>query len=479
MKKGSRVRGRITASIVVPVVVVAGVGGYAVADAYDVVPGWITNQPVPVEPAPFKTAQAVTTEAPRASAVSEMNETAPLPAASALQSLAQDLRDDDRTGESTNVSVIDLLTGETLVDLDAADPQVPASTTKLLTGVAAVAGLGPEFTMTTSVAWDASSRTLTLIAGGDMMLAADAGHGGTEDTPNGWAGMADLADAVVAGVGADTLESGPVRVTVDDSEFEAPAVNPEWPQYALDLGYVAAASGLAVNVARMTDEHFAPRFEDPSLAAGDVFVERLAERGVESGDATRAKVGSGADVVASVESAPLDQVVTLLEQESDNTVSEIVSLVHAGEMGKPTTAEGAAEATTEQLAGLGVDVTGLELYDGAGFSENNRISPLHLTETVRGAFANEATAEVLDWLPIAALEGTLDGRFHDTDAAGQMRAKTGSLTGVTTLAGAVQTADGRWLAYATLLDGMPYGQAQPKAALDEFLIALAQCGCEG
>ncbi|WP_062077832.1 D-alanyl-D-alanine carboxypeptidase/D-alanyl-D-alanine endopeptidase [Demequina globuliformis] len=459
--------------------IIAGVGGYAVADAYDLVPGWITNQPLPVEPAPFLTASAVEVQAPRASAVTEVTETAPLPSRQAVQALAQELRDDDRTGDSTNVSVVDLLTGEVIADLGADDPQVPASTTKLLTSVAAVSALGPDYAMSTSVRWDEASRTLTLVAGGDMMLAADAGHGGAEDSPNGWAGMGDLADVAVAQVGVDALASGPVRVTVDDSAFEGPAVNPEWPQYALDVGYVAAASGLAVDVARMTDEHYAPRFEDPSLAAGDVFVDRLAERGVEAGDVTRARAEGTAEEVAVVHGAPLSAVSTLLLQESDNTIAEIVSLVHAREVGEDTTAEGAAKATIGELAAMGVDTSGLELFDGAGFSENNRISPHHLTSATRAAVASDNVADLLDWLPIAAMEGTLDGRYLDSDAAGQMRAKTGSLTGVTTLAGAVQTADGRWLAFATLADGMPYGQERPKAALDEFVTALAQCGCEG
>ncbi|MDE0573666.1 D-alanyl-D-alanine carboxypeptidase/D-alanyl-D-alanine-endopeptidase [Demequina sp. B12] len=469
----------MTVGILVPALVVVGVGGYAVADAYDIVPGWVTAAPIPPSPAPFLSAQPVTAASPQASAVTEVSDTAPMPDASAVQELAQALRDDARTGESTNVSVIDLLTGETIVDLDATDTQVPASTTKLLTAVAAVAELGPDYTMTTSVAWDATTRTLTLIAGGDMMLAADAGHGGAEASPNGWAGMGDLTDAVVSAVGEDVLTSGAIRVEVDDSVFEAPAINPEWPQYALDVGYVAPASGLAVNVARKTDEHYAPRFEDPSLAAGDVFVGRLTERGIDAGAASRAEEPTTASAIASVEGAPLWLVSQLLLEESDNTVSEIVSLVHALEVGKPTTAEGAAAATIAALKNMGVNVSGLKLYDGAGFSENNRISPLHLADTVRLAYAHDATADILDWLPISALTGTLDARMIDTSAAGQVRAKTGSLTGVTTLAGAIQTADGRWLAFATLMDGMPYGQDRPKAALDEFLVALAQCGCEG
>ncbi|WP_082093399.1 D-alanyl-D-alanine carboxypeptidase/D-alanyl-D-alanine endopeptidase [Demequina sediminicola] len=478
-------RARVAVGVVLPAIVLAGLGGYAVADAYDVVPGFITAEPIPPEPAPFLTAAPALAAAPEEGVVSPISADAPLPDAATVQKFAQELRDDERTGKSTNVSVIDLLTGETLADLGATDIQVPASTTKLLTAIAAVTDMGPDYTTTTSVNWDETTRTLTLVAGGDMMLAADAGHGGAEESPNGWAGMGDLADAVVDSLGSATVEAGPVTVAVDDFLFEAPAVNPEWPQYALDLGYVAPASGVAVDVARTTDEHYAQRYPDPSVAAADVLAERLAERGVtveaatEDDFTTRAAASAASVEVASVESAPLSAVVRLLLEESDNTVSEIVSLVHALEVGKPSTAAGAAAATQETLAGMGVNTAGLTLYDGAGFSENNRITPLQLSSATAAAVAAQPTADLLDWMPISALTGTLNARMHETPAAGQVRAKTGSLTGVTTLAGAIQTADGRWLAFAVLMDGMDYGQTQPQAALDEFLVALAECGCEG
>jgi D-alanyl-D-alanine carboxypeptidase/D-alanyl-D-alanine-endopeptidase (penicillin-binding protein 4) len=63
-------------------------------------------------------------------------------------------------------------------------------------------------------------------------------------------------------------------------------------------------------------------------------------------------------------------------------------------------------------------------------------------------------------------------------AAGVMRAKTGSLTGVTSLAGIISTAEGRLLTFAILADGMPYGQDRPRDAFDDFLLALTQCGCD-
>ena len=71
----------------------------------------------------------------------------------------------------------------------------------------------------------------------------------------------------------------------------------------------------------------------------------------------------------------------------------------------------------------------------------------------------------------------MSGRYRDTWAAGVLRAKTGSLTGVTTIAGAVQTPQGRWLWFSVMFDGMAYGQARPQAAADVLLQGLAQWDC--
>ena len=471
-------RGKVIAGILVPVLVVGGAGAYAVADAHDVVPGLITAEPEPQAPAPFLTAQPYGPVAAPGSIVADVSTDAPQPSASAVQELAERVRADDRTGESTNVSVIDALTGEVYADVDAADVQVPASTTKLLTAVGAIATLGPDYRMTTSLSWDAPSRTLTLIAGGDMLLAADAGHQGAGDDANGWAGLGDLIDLAIESQGAE-LVSGPVTIAVDDTAFAADPVNPDWPQYALDLGYVAPASGLAVDIARMTDEHYAQRYDDPSLAAGEQLAAVALDRGLQvEGEVAHAAAPAGAVDAAAVEGAPLSEVAFLLLRDSDNTIAEVVSLVHALETDRATTPDGAAAATIAGLAAIGAPTSGLELHDGAGFSTRNRIAPVHLSGAIVAALEAPATADLLDWLPLGGLEGTVATRYAGTAAAGEVRAKTGSLTGVTALAGTVQTADGRLLAFAILADGMPYGQDRPRAAFDELVLALAGCGCE-
>jgi D-alanyl-D-alanine carboxypeptidase/D-alanyl-D-alanine-endopeptidase (penicillin-binding protein 4) len=475
------VRSKVWAGILTPVVVLGGVGAYAWADANDIVPGVLTTEVAAGPPAPFITAEPVAAATAPPIAIEDLDPTAPLPSSAKVNALAKKLRDDDRTGKSTNVAVVDYLTGEYIGGISGDDGQVPASTTKLLTAAAALHALGPDSTTTTSVTWEPSTATLTLVAGGDMMLAAGEGHHGIGhegelDQANGWAGLGDLSHLVREALG--DAAAGEVNVVVDDSAFPGPAWPEEWPEYARTSGYAAPVTGLAVNVARIEGDGYGPRYDDPSLQAGKQFAAALEDDGFTVGDVTRAEDPTTADVIAEVESAPLSLVSEYLLAVSDNTISEVTGRVLALKTGAKVNPPGTASATIAQLRDMGVDTTGLALFDAAGFSENNRISPMHLATTVVASRTDPNTVDIVNYLPLGALEGTVAKRYIDTSAAGYVRAKTGSLTGVTTLAGIVTTADGRVLAFAALADGMPYGQAQPKAAIDEFVEALSDCGCQ-
>jgi len=473
----------VWAAVLVPTLAVAAIGGYAWADANDLTPGILTNSPLPSPQPPLLTASPLAVASPSAGPVGPVLESAPLPWPDAVQALAQALRDDKRTGDSTNVLVVDYTTGTVLASLDGGDAQVPASSTKLLTAVAALEALGPDYTFDTAVRWDQAAARLTLVAGGDLMLASGHGHGGTtldaegEVEANGWAGIADLGDQI-----ASTVPVGAVTVAVDTSDFPGPSYPAAWPSYPLTMGYAGRVEGIAINIGKkdgVPASEYGARDKEPALRALEALAADLRDRGYDVTVAGKASGASGSEEVARVASAPLSAVVTEFLRYSDNTVAEQTARVLGLEVGGAATPAGAASATAETLGSLGVPVDGLQLYDGAGFSDKNRVAPATLVGSLTAARTAPHLSQLLTYLPLSGLEGTVNKRFRGTPAAGFLRAKTGSLTGVTALAGVVTTADGRQLAFATLLDGMPYGQARPIAAIDEFVNALAQCGCAG
>lgn len=454
-------------------------GGYLVADAADIVPGWITDSPLPPSPEPFPdVAAVVAVEAP--GVVKGADPDAAMPSAEAVAALAARLRDDPRMGTSTGISVVDIETGEVLAAVRADDPQVPASNVKVLTAVATLDALGPDRPLRTSLMWSGApeadgTAVITLVAGGDVLLAAERGHGSIVGGANAYAGLADLADLAVTAL----ADAGVTKVAlrVDDHAFVGPGINPRWPWYAIGQGYVAPATGLAVDAGALTDEPYPPRHSDPSIQAAGVLSARLMERGIDVSSQARGIAPNGAVELAGVDSAPMWLVLRHMLLASDNTVAEQLVMVLALESGRVgSVAQGSAEVLS-RLEALGVDTTGVRLDDGSGFSASNRISPEVLTALIVTLAGDPQLDDLLEWLPIASLRGTLHDRFVGTEGAGTVRAKTGSLSGVTSLSGTIVTVDGRWIAFSVLADGMATGQEKPRAAVDEFIAALAACGC--
>jgi D-alanyl-D-alanine carboxypeptidase/D-alanyl-D-alanine-endopeptidase (penicillin-binding protein 4) len=204
--------------------------------------------------------------------------------------------------------------------------------------------------------------------------------------------------------------------------------------------------------------------------------------GLQPGAVVTGTAPAGAQELGKVESAPMVRLVEFMLMESDNVLADILARQVALAKGQPASFEGGATAMRAVLEELNLPVTGYGLVDGSGFSRNDRLSPALLT-TLLAAAARSDRADlhgIFGGLPVAGYSGTLTGRFtrpqEGSGAAGMVRAKTGTLTGVNSLAGIVVDADGRTLAFAFMADQTTDA---PKAvvALDRVAAALAACGC--
>ena len=124
-------------------VVVLAAAGYATADAYDVVPGVVTLAPPVPDPLPFPTAPGAVEPPPVQRALGDLDPQVPLPEAGQLQALVDALAADARLGPHVGVTVVDQLTGEVLASHAPDEGLVPASTAKVVTGIAALTALDP------------------------------------------------------------------------------------------------------------------------------------------------------------------------------------------------------------------------------------------------------------------------------------------------------------------------------------------------
>lgn len=455
-------------------VVVLAAGGYATADAYDVAPGIVTLAPPVPDPLPFPTAPGAVEPAALQRALGDLDAQVPLPAAGQVQALVDALVIDPRLGPVVGVTVVDQLTGEVLGAHLPDAGRVPASTAKLLTGVAALTALDPAATLATRVV-RVDDGTIALVGGGDMLLAAGAGD---PTATHGRAGLGDLAGRTAAALALQGATS--VRLLVDDSLFSGPAVSPAWDPANVGEGFVAPVTALAVDVGRLREGEYAPRSTDPSMQAAKVFAQRLAELGVTvQGDPARTSAADGAEL-ARVESAPVVDVVHYFLETSDNSITEVVSRLVALDAGLPASFDGGTQAVLRQVSTLGVDVTGARLADASGLGDGSLLSPTLLADLVRLTAdpAHPFLRDVAVGMPVAGLSGTLSDRFTQSDARGLVRAKTGSLPGVTSLAGTVLDAQRRQLVFVVMADQTPPGgQWAPRQTIDGFVAALAGCGC--
>jgi D-alanyl-D-alanine carboxypeptidase/D-alanyl-D-alanine-endopeptidase (penicillin-binding protein 4) len=119
--------------------------------------------------------------------------------------------------------------------------------------------------------------------------------------------------------------------------------------------------------------------------------------------------------------------------------------------------------------------------NGSGLNDINRFTPEQLTEILAAMYRRfDVQAEYVASLAMAGRSGTITSRFADTPAINRLRAKTGSLTGVSALSGYVTTPDDKVLAFSIMMNGysgrtrsMWKVQDQIGAALADFRAAEA------
>lgn len=457
------------AALTAATLVVVG-GYYGLADALDLVPGPVTVASQDVRPNGFPTVAAADATVPTSAGLSP---DAPVPSGSALTTYVAGLTSDPAlSGATVGASVVDVSTGDELLASSASTALTPASSTKLLTAWAALSLLGSGHTLSTSTVLDGS--TVTLVGGGDVLLADDAGD---PDATVGHAGVGDLARATAEKLKAQGVAS--VTVRLDDTLFTGPTWNDGWESG--NESYVAKIQPIMLDVTAHEASGDYPA--DPALEAAQVFATHLGEAGVTvTGDVSRAAAASGATELAVVRSAPLEDVLSVSLKASDNTMTEVEGHLVAVAAGETADFQGAARAVLAQLGKDGFDTSGVTLLDSSGLAMGNKIPARLFTQILTRAAGDDggtAGRTLLADLPVAALDGTLDARLTDTAAAGTVRAKTGSLDQVSSLSGVVTTADGRLVAFAVIIDGFPSGGLWgARVALDNhFVVPLAACGC--
>lgn len=379
---------------------------------------------------------------------------------------------DPRLGTNVTAYVIDANSGKVLVDIDSAQPMIPASTLKIFTGIAAMDVLGSQTRFETIVKRE--GNLLTIVGGGDPTLVSQ--------TPENWRGkppgseqppsIDQLADLAAAAIG-QTTES--FVVNFDDSLFADPQAHPTWPDLYIRTGEVAPAQGLTMDFGINDSEAV---MKDPAQSAAQYFADALTELGIPATLGERKLAGETASVLTSIKSATVTDIVERMITTSNNTMAEFLAH-HVGGASGAFTYEGGASATTQALSAAKVDLTGVTILDGSGLSRSNLASAKSLVSALDYANSSKGAAwSNLSGLPVAGISGTLVDRYEAGEPGrGTVRAKTGTLSKVVALSGTLVDASGDLLIFTFIANDVPSSAKQGAAALDEVVKVLAQCGC--
>lgn len=399
-----------------------------------------------------------------------------------------------------------------LIDYHGQQMALPASTQKVITALAALLQLGPDFRFTTTVESHSPIQDgvlrgdLTLRFSGDPTLTRqdirnlvqrlkgagvekiggnlliDTSVFASHDKGPGWP-WNDMTQCFSAPPSAALIDRNCFSVSL----YSAPKVN--------DKAYVRIASFYPITVFsqvktlakgspdaqyceldvvtgdlnRYTLTGCMPQRDEPlPLAfaiqdgagyAGAVVKKELEQAGISlAGTILRqTEPNEPGTVIASNQSPPLSTLLRTMLKKSDNMIADTVfRTIGHQRFGVPGTWRAGSDAVRQLLRQkAGIDLGNSIIVDGSGLSRHNLIAPAKMMQILQYIAQNDADLKIIPMLPLAGHDGSLQYRagLDQAGVNGKVSAKTGSLQGVYNLAGFITAASGKQLAFVQYLSG--------------------------
>lgn len=329
--------------------------------------------------------------------------------------------------ESTQLGlmVYDLSDDSVLYSFGAKQTLRPASTMKLLTAVTAIDLLGSEYRLNTSLRYQGTIK--------DSVLTGDLICVGSMDPMFDTNDMRAFVESVRA-LGVDTIRG---RLVAAPSFKEEELLGEGW---------------------CWDDDN--PQLSSLLVERKDEFMTVFASMLREAGIVVEAPIitapYSKDALMLCVRSHQLKEILIPMLKESDNLYAESVFYHIAASQGaRPAKASHARQLVKKELSKAGVTGVPYKIADGSGLSLYNYVTPELMVKLLCYAYRHtNIFMQLYPALPVAGQDGTLKKRMMNTSANGKVKAKTGTVTGVSSLAGYLTSANGHVLAFCILNQGV-------------------------
>jgi D-alanyl-D-alanine carboxypeptidase/D-alanyl-D-alanine-endopeptidase (penicillin-binding protein 4) len=371
--------------------------------------------------------------------------------------------------------------GRVLYTFNPTQPLIPASNVKLLTAMAVLERVGASRRLTTTIqaarpVGGVVNGNLYLVGGGDPLLRTPGFVATLDPAQPLYTSLEQLAARVKAS-GVEVVRGA---VAGDESRYDQVRAIPTWsPAYAAE-GDVGPLSALEVNDGSAPGSTRPGTIEgNPAVWAAATFTALLRAEGVQVvGSPGAGKAPAGLPLLTSMAGPSLADEVDAMLTVSDDTAAELFTKELGYQVSRSGTTAAGLAAMRGDLAANGLPVGQAVLYDGSGLDRNDRLTCALVAATLQRA---GPTGDLARGLPVAARTGTLRDRLAGTAAAGRLRAKTGTLKGVSALSGFVLprpgaaipgTVLGQPIVFSLIVNGLP-SDAAGRAIGDQIGAALA------
>jgi D-alanyl-D-alanine carboxypeptidase/D-alanyl-D-alanine-endopeptidase (penicillin-binding protein 4) len=367
------------------------------------------------------------------------------------EALAKRLRHElAAAGRASGGEVLDLSDQQLLFSASAEALHPPASVEKLYTATTVLEHFGSSARLETTVLgvgqlqagglWDGN---LYLRGGGDPTFGSQAfirAHYG---------GLGTSVQAVASALVRAGIHRISGRIFGDESYFDSLRGDPS-SGYAPDPYLEGTLSALAFN--RGETGAYSSAHAPAQFAAHELAEALRADHVAVVGSAGAATTPAGATMLAQIPSPTIAQLLGLTLPPSDNFFAEmLLKGLGARFAGAGTTAAGAALVRSTIATLVGIHPA---LVDGSGLSTEDRTSPAQVVALLRYLASSPLAATIRSVLAVAGRSGTLAERMRHSPAAGRCQGKTGTLTGVSNLAGYCEASDNQLVAFAIFNDNI-------------------------
>lgn len=323
--------------------------------------------------------------------------------------------------DETSLLVIDLASGETLAEMNADKPLIPASIMKCVTTATLLSRLDEDANFHTEVYLTGPIRdgelegNVIVVGSGDPSLNSRHVEGGKDICREIGSALADRGVVSIKG-----------RIVVDEGIWDGPAIPPSWMSGDLPHAYGTGSHGL-----NFEDNASGSRSVSNPAAVFDARLRSaLADRGIAiEGESIRERERT---LLVDHVSVPLDEIMRSCMMRSDNQYAEALLRSYAVASGHKGSTEKAASMEKDYWRKHKAPMSGVNIIDGSGLSRQNRVTARFMAHILSERSENPYYAS---FFPLAGQEGTLRNFLVDTPLEGYVALKTGSMKGIQCYAG--------------------------------------------